>query len=96
MIAQTLEGWHKMINEAALRDALLASIEDAKSNYIIFSALNTEIEALRETVRALDPTFADVMAQKMKEIEAKNAATVQAVLDGYAEKFRAINEGYVC
>ena len=85
-----------MVNETALRDALLASVEDAKSNYLIFSALNTEIEALRETVRALDPTFADVMAKKTKEIEAKNAPIVQAVIAGYDEKFRQIQNGYVC
>jgi len=86
----------RMINEANLRDALLAFTADAKSNYVMFSALNTEIEALRETVRALDPTFADVMAQKTKEIEAKNAAIVQAVIAGYDEKFRILTEGYVC
>jgi len=85
-----------MVNETALRDSLLALTEDAKSQYLIFSALNTEIEALRETVRALDPTFADVMAQKTKEIEAKNALIVQAVIAGYDEKFRRIQEGYVC
>ena len=85
-----------MVNETALRDALLALTEDAKSQYIIFSALNTEIEALRETVRALDPTFADVMAQKTKEIEAKNALIVQTVIAGYDEKFRQIQNGYVC
>ncbi len=85
-----------MVNESALRDALLALTEDAKSHYLVFSALNTEIEALRETVRALDPTFADVMAQKTKEIEAKNAAIVQAVIAGYDEKFQKIQNGYVC
>lgn len=84
------------INEDALRDALLALIEDAKSQYLVFSALNTEIEALRETVRALDPTFADVMAQKTKEIEAKNVAIVQTVVAGYDAKFQAVKNGYVC
>jgi hypothetical protein len=90
------EATGKMVNETALKDALLAIVNDAKSSYIMLSSLNSEIEALRETVRALDPTFADVMAQKTKEIEAKNAVAVQAVLAAYDEKFRVIQDGYVC
>ncbi len=85
-----------MMDETNLRAFLLALTEDAKSQYLIFSALNTEIEALRETVRALDPTFADVMAQKTKEIEAKNALIVQAVIAGYDAKLQLLKDGLVC
>lgn len=85
-----------MVNETALRDALLAIVNDAKSSYIMLSSLSTEIEALRETVKILDPTFSDVMAQKTKEIEAKNALAVQGVLAGYDEIFQRLTDGEVC
>jgi len=85
-----------MVNEIALKDALWAIVNDAKSNYIMLSSLNTEIEALRETVKILDPTFSDVMAQKTKKIEAKNAVTVQAVLAGYDEISQRLKDGEVC
>jgi hypothetical protein len=84
-----------VVDETNLRAFLLALNEDAKSQYLVFSALNTEIEALRETVRALDPTFADVMAQKTKEIEAKNAPIVQAVIAGYDAKSQILKDGLI-
>jgi hypothetical protein len=85
-----------MVNESALRDALLAFNEDAKSQYIMLSSILAELDALRETVRGLDPTFADVMEQKRRESAEKNAAIVQAVIAGYDEKFQQMKDGYVC
>jgi hypothetical protein len=85
-----------MVNETNLRAFLLALTEDAKNQYLVFSALNTEIEALRQTVRGLDPTFGDVMAQKTKESEAKNAPIVQAVIAGYDAKLQILKDGLVC
>jgi len=85
-----------MVNESALRDALLAFNDDAKSQYIMLSSILAELEALRETVRGLDPTFGDVMEQKRRESAEKNADIVQAVIAGYDEKFRQMKDGYVC
>lgn len=85
-----------MVNESALRDSLLAFNEDAKSQYIMLSSILAELDALRETVRGLDPTFADVMEQKRRESAEKNAAIVQAVIAGYDEKFQQMKDGYVC
>ena len=85
-----------MVNESALRDALLAFNEDAKSQYIMLSSILAELEALRETVRGLDPTFGDVMEQKRRESAEKNADIVQAVIAEYDEKFRQMKDGYVC
>ena len=84
------------LKETALRDALLAFTEDAKGQYIMLSSILAELDALRETVRGLDPTFGDVMEQKRRESAEKNAAIVQAVIAGYDEKFRKIRDGYIC
>lgn len=43
-----------MINENALRDALLALATDARSNYVMIESLLHEVAALRETVRGFD------------------------------------------
>jgi hypothetical protein len=85
-----------MLDETNLRAFLLALTEDAKSQYLVFSALNTEIEALRETVRVLDPTFADTMAHNVKQIEAKHTPIVQAVVAGYDAKLQILKDGLVC
>jgi hypothetical protein len=85
-----------MVDESELRASLVALNEDAKSQYIMLSSILAELDALRETVRGLDPTFADVMEQKRRESAEKNAAIVQAVIAGYEEKSRLLNAGLVC
>jgi hypothetical protein len=85
-----------MVNEAGLRDALLSLTEDAKTHYIMLSSILAEVEALRETVRSLDPTFADVMEQKRIESVERNAALVRTVVDGYDQILRRLNAGEVC
>jgi hypothetical protein len=85
-----------MINESALRDTLLAIVNDSKTLYLMISALNDEIAAMRETVQGLDPTFSDVMAVRMKEIEKQKAPIVQAATDLYDEIFQRVRDGYVC
>jgi hypothetical protein len=85
-----------MVNEEALRDALLSSIEESKNLYVMLSSVLAELDALRETVRGLDPTFGDVMEQKRKESLARSAEVVQASVDGYDQKFRQVKAGYVC
>jgi len=47
----------------------------ARSNYLMISSLGAEVIALRETIRGLDPTFAEVLAQK--RARTKTAKTLQ-------------------
>jgi hypothetical protein len=72
-----------MIKETALRDALMAAINSSRSNYIMIAAMLNELAAVRETVRGLDPTFADVLAQKQAESAAATAQEVQQIVFGY-------------
>lgn len=69
-----------MIKESALRDALMAVVNNSKTNYIMISSILAELAAVRETVRGLDPTFADVLAQKQREAVASTAAEVKAII----------------
>lgn len=73
-----------MIDEPSLVACLVALVDLHKTQYLSFSALLNEVAALRETVRALDPTFADVIEQKRKEQEYQMREVVQqqvALLD---------------
>lgn len=56
-----------MLNEMVLKDALISMAEQYRFLYLVQSDLIDEIAALRETVRGLDPTFDEVLAQKRKE-----------------------------
>jgi hypothetical protein len=85
-----------MINEKNLRDALLSLIADQKSQYVVIASLMAELHALRETVRGLDPTFAEVLEQKRRQYSAENDSTVQSIIAGYGAKFEAVKNGYVC
>jgi hypothetical protein len=44
-----------------------ASLEYSKQQNLALLAMMKEVLALRETVKALDPTFSDVLAQKRRE-----------------------------
>jgi len=83
-----------MINEAALRDALLALTEMQKGNDLMNFSLLGEVAALRETVRALDPTFDDVLKQKREEHS--TSAELLAALAGCNEIIRRLKAGEVC
>lgn len=85
-----------MINEYALRDALLALATDGRSNYLMISSVLNELAALRETVRGLDPTFADILEQKRQEAAQENAEVVKAVVVRYDEIIRRLSNGEVC
>jgi ABC-type protease/lipase transport system fused ATPase/permease subunit len=60
------------------------------------AAVLNELTALRETVRGLDPTFADVIEQKRKEAEARGSVEVARVLAGIDEMIERLKNGYVC
>jgi hypothetical protein len=72
-----------MINENALKEVLVTLAEINKSQYSLIVDLTSEIAALEETMRALDPTFADTFAQRRKQAAQKAGASSQTALARY-------------
>lgn len=85
-----------MVNEMALRDALMALTNNCKTNYVMLSSVLAEIAAVRETVRGLDPTFDDVLARKQKEVMESQAVTVRTVIAAYDVLLQRLSGGEVC
>jgi hypothetical protein len=84
----------RVINEPALKDALLALAEQNKVQYAMISLVLDEVAALRETVRGLDPTFSEVLEQKRKE--SSTAQERVAVLRSMNEIIQRLKDGEVC
>jgi len=85
-----------MINENALRDALLALATDGRSNYVMISSVLNELAAVREIVRGLDPTSTDALDQKRQEAAQSEAESARAVIARYDEIIRRLYNGEVC
>ena len=85
-----------MIDESALKETLLYLAEDNRTNYIMIASLVNEIAALREAVRGLDPTFADVLEQKRDESEAIGDEKIRASIAAYDLIIQKLREGHVC
>ncbi len=82
-----------MVDESELREVLIDLAELNKKLYEAVIRAFNEIGAIRETVRALDPTFADVLSEKREyyqgatdrlslEIASECEAIVQKLKDG--------------
>ena len=87
---------NKIINESNLRDVLTGFAMENRSAFIMTNAVLNELTALRETVRGLDPTFADVIEQKRNEAEVRAAAEVARVLAGIDAMIESLKNRYVC
>jgi hypothetical protein len=85
-----------MINETALRDVLMALLEQQKSQMIFHSGVLRELAALRETVRGLDPTFADVIEHKREEAKTREGDIVARQVQLFDEMLQKVKSGYVC
>ena len=85
-----------MIDEANLRDVLTGLMMETRSAFVMSNAVLNELTALRETVRGLDPTFADVIEQKRNEAEARGAVEVAGVLARFDVLIERLKDGYVC
>ena len=85
-----------MINENALRDALLALATDARSSYVMIASMLRELAALRETVRGLDPTFVDILERERQQAVRNDDAEVRALIVHYDEIIRRLTVGEVC
>jgi hypothetical protein len=67
-----------------------------RSSYLMISNLGAEVTALRETVRALDPSFDEVLAEK-RSAEVRTNAPFEAGATGiYDELIDKLKAGYVC
>jgi hypothetical protein len=85
-----------MINENALRDTLLALATEGRSNHVMISSVLNELAAIREIVRGLDPTSADVLDQKRQAAAQSEAESARAVIARYDEMIRRLYNGEVC
>jgi hypothetical protein len=82
-----------MINESLLRDAVIGLSEDAKALYAILGTLIDEVAALRQTVRGLDPTFDEVLAQKRQQNQ--DGVLAQVALPRLDETIRTLRDHLV-
>jgi hypothetical protein len=85
-----------MINEEALRDALLALAEQHKTNYLMLSALMNEIAALRETVRGLDPTFTEVLEDRRAKSQEAGREILREQIMFFDQIISRLKNGEVC
>ena len=82
------------INQARLRTALVCSVLDDKHQAEQIWKLREEVDALRDAVRGLDPTFDDVLKRKRKaRSKPAKLAAMLAIYDDIIAKLRA---GHVC
>jgi len=84
-----------MIDEPSLKASLVTLAELQRTHYLSFSALLNEVAALRETVRGLDPTFADVIEQKRVEQELQTRQVVAEQIGLIDDLIRLLKMGVV-
>ncbi len=85
-----------MINEPALRNALLALAEHVKKDYVILSSTLNEVAALRETVRGLDPTFSEVLEDKGRQSQEETREVVSLTVALLNDLVARLKAGAVC
>ncbi len=84
-----------MIKEAELKDTLIALAKSCKLSAQTESSLIIEVGALRETVRALDPTFSENFEHRKEEALAQNAQRIADVIQACDQIVRLLETGYV-
>ncbi|HTC61522.1 MAG TPA: hypothetical protein VK709_01655 [Candidatus Saccharimonadales bacterium] len=78
-----------MVDESSLRDSLILVATELKKQYLMLSAILNELAAVRESVRGLDPTFSDVLAERQRRIAVEPDKSVSAqvkILDGLIDR----------
>jgi hypothetical protein len=71
-------------------------IRQNRMNYLMVSRVAAEVASLREAVRGLDPTFADVLAEKRSDAKESNSPFEQTVLQAYDQLLELVENGSVC
>lgn len=72
-----------MINENALKDVLVNLAEINRDQYALLVDLGCEIAALKQTVRALDPTFVETFDRRIKEAAQATARKKESSIAGF-------------
>ena len=85
-----------MVNELVLRATLITLAEQNKSIFNLASSALTELVALRETVRALDPAFAEILEAQRKQAAKVAVPLISDNLERINEMIRLLNAGSVC
>jgi len=69
----------KTINQADLRDTLIALARDGKMHTEMLWKIMDEVHALRATIRDLDSTFDEVLKRKRKERARSSTSAMRVV-----------------
>lgn len=85
-----------MIDETELRRSLIAYANIAKTLTEMLGSAITEISALRETVRGLDPTFEETFEIKRQEIYEKLLPAMTGQIGAIEMLVRKLQSGSVC
>lgn len=85
-----------MVNEPALKDALLALAEIEKRQLELQVSLMAEIAAVRNAFQGLDPTFADTFALKRQEVLKNITPSFAGLVFALEEITRKLKSGDVC
>jgi hypothetical protein len=87
----------QMINEPALKDALLALTEQTRSQYEMLSAATIEIASLREMLReAAGDNFSAAFQRHQAKQIARTALGDSVVLEGLSSIIQRLKDGEVC
>lgn len=85
-----------MINEPALKEVLIILARSFKLSAETEASLIIELGALRETVRALDPTFSENFEHRKGEALSQNARQIAVLTQKSEEIIQLLESGYVC
>jgi hypothetical protein len=80
-----------VINENALREVLVNLAETNRNLYVLLVDLGCEVAAMKETIRALDPTFSETFDRRIKEAAqavAQRKDSSLARFDGLIQKMK--------
>lgn len=80
-----------MVIDTEEKAALMELVVLARKTYeMAYQAMN-EVSAIRETVRALDPTFTDVLEQKRTYVRGSSLITLGEMIEQFESVFRRVN-----
>ena len=84
-----------MINENALRDVLVNLAEINRNQYVLLVDLGCEIAALKQTIRALDPTFSETFERRKKEATQATTQSKDSSLARFDRLIQQMRDGLV-
>lgn len=85
-----------MVNESELRTTLIGLAELNKKAISMTSQALNEIASIRETVRALDPAFADVLSGKREYYQGATSQLTAGIEQECDSLIQRLKDGLVC